>query len=346
MNHPTPSFISLILPSSPDTLPAAKGNSSVKEAELILALLLTQGIGRVAVNTLLHITKYLNTPLQVLNSSPETILHGPLGEAMPGPISLFLHQRKESIPRAVQLCAHAVQQGITIITIGTSDYPTSLQETLGDYAPPILFIKGNPALLHHPALAIVGTREPTKVGKRIASACATLIGLNETFIADNPLMVSGGARGVDTIAHHATLAAGAKTLVIVPQGIFTFHIDPVLFKGLHTGNVTIVSEFSPDASWETHAAVTRNATISAFARVVCVVEPWKLGGSIRTARIALKQGKPVLVRYQKKGDVPSQILQKAGALSLTDAEGVLSTNTIVECWKSAVSKRQSQPELF
>ena len=318
----------------------------MKDAELILALLLTQGIGRVAINTLLRVARSLNTPLQTLRSSPEALIHGPLGNALPGPIADFLRERNESLPKAAHLCARVIQQGILPITMGSSNYPKALSDILGDYAPPILFIKGNPDLLHRPALAIVGTRDPSDKGNRIATACAMLVSQHEVFLSEDALVVSGGARGVDTTAHHAALATGGKTLVIVPQGILTFHADPVLARGLDNGTVTIVSEFRPDNAWETHAAVTRNATISSLARVVCVVEPWKLGGSIRTARIALEQRKPVLVCYRTVGDTPAQVLQKAGALSLTDTDGLLSKDTILASWKRPIPVLQAQSELF
>ena len=313
---------------------------------MILALLLTQGIGRVGVNAILHVAKGLNMPLQSLCSPLTEILHQALGKALPEQISLFARRKETLLPYVSHVLKEITEKGIQTITIDQENYPATLRDQLGEYAPPILFVRGDPALIHYPALAVVGTRTPSETGSYVAMCCAGAIRRHQALSSDNALVVSGGAKGIDTVAHKAALSHHGRTLLIAPQGILTFQTNPVLYNALEKGNLAILSEFPPEAPWETHAAVTRNATISALARVVCVIEPWKLGGSIRTARIALRQGKPVLVRYAPNKEDVYRILQQAGAHHMADTEESAISTQIAACWKRINPVQHVQPELF
>jgi len=216
--------------------------------------------------------------------------------------------------------------GATAIPAASADYPEMVHRHLGASAPPLLFVLGNDRLLHEPAAAVVGARDPTAAGHDLGAQCARV------FAERGIPVVSGGAKGVDTAAHHAALAAGGTTIVVLPQGLAGYWPTTALQAGLHADAAVIVSEFPPHTPWEVHAAVTRNATISAFGRVVCVIEPKKTGGSIRTARLAIGQGKRVFIHCAPGHDGVRDILRGARVAELPADKGQLAS-ALLEAWQ-------------
>ena len=119
-------------------------------------------------------------------------------------------------------------------------------------------------------------------------------------------VVSGGAAGVDWAAHDAALQSGGSTVIFLPQGILVYEMSSAWREAMDEGRLLLASEYLPDAPWRTYAAVSRNALIAAQARLVCVIEPRKQGGSLLTARHAVDQGKQVLVEPLGALPVPLQ----------------------------------------
>lgn len=199
---------------------------------------------------------------------------------------------------------------------------------------------GDLALLARPSAAVVGARDPSERGLSLARACAAF------FARERIPVVSGGARGIDAAAHDAALACGGATAVVLPQGLLTYRVPRPLFEAIEEGRAAIVSEFVPDTDWETRAAVTRNATISALSRLVCVIEPKKTGGSIRTARCALAQRKRVLVYCAPDQRSTGRMLKQAGAQDLVDHTGNPDPEYLQTIWRMAPQPVAQQTELF
>jgi predicted Rossmann fold nucleotide-binding protein DprA/Smf involved in DNA uptake len=142
------------------------------------------------------------------------------------------------------------------------------------------------------------------------------------------------------------LRNGGKTVVVLPQGILTYRGPALLFDAIQDGRAAVVSEFAPDMAWETHAAVTRNTTISAFSLLVCVIEPKKTGGSVRTARCALAQGKRVLV-YPARGCASVvQSLSNGGALELVEGLLPVGLDELADLWRTACVHPREQETLL
>ena len=306
----------------------------------ILALLLTPGVGPAAVRRALAACEAVNLPLRTLLSMPwqEVVRILPPG----------LHTVAHALMRcssAIQGRAHRLlervrEAGIQTISIVDEDYPRPLRDALRGNAPPLLFIAGHAALLDAPAAAVVGARNPSRRGEDLAAACA------ETLAREGAVIVSGGARGVDCTAHESALRDGGNTIVVLPQGILTYRGPALLFDAIQDGRAAVVSQFAPDMAWETHAAVTRNATISAFSLLVCVIEPKKTGGSVRTARCALAQGKRVLV-YPARGCASvAQSLSNGGALELIEGRCPVGIDELANLWRTASVHLQEQKALL
>ena len=245
-------------------------------------------------------------------------------------------------PAALARAEHHVgrvhRAGGQILLITQQDYPGALRLAPGGLGPPVLSVMGDLGLLEQDAGAVVGTRTPSFSGTELARRCA------EWLVARNRIVVSGGAQGVDTVAHMTALESGGATLFVLPQGLLSFDAPEPLAGALEDGSAMLLSQFVPVAPWSVAAAVSRNETIAALSRLVCVIEPHSPGGSLKTGRDAIAQRKPVLVH----GDAGSRSedLIREGALPILDGCARFSDERLDEIWDAALHKRQGQIELL
>jgi len=312
-----------------------RGMKELDPADL-LALALVPGAGHRAVARAIHLARNLGVPLSELAGRPLRDLLD-LCPAGSQPIAEHLAACTPRVhARACRLLDKAEASGIRPVLPGSREYPLALRIALGSAAPNLLFIHGVGSLLARPAAGIVGTRAPSTAGVRWAKACAG------RFAEAGIPVVSGGAQGVDTAAHRAALRRRGETIVVLPQGLLSCTIPRLYRAAAAEGRAVLLSEFPPKAPWQAHAAITRNATISALARLVCVIEPRKTGGSMCTARHALGQGKPVFFAGLGRG---AHLLRSyPGAASLLGGDGYLCTETLMEAWArpAAAVPRQSR----
>ncbi len=173
-----------------------------------------------------------------------------------------------------------------IIPHGDADFPQLLGEISNP--PHLLYVDGDPEILHLPALAIVGSRNPTKGGERNAYEFARhLASVGFTI-------VSGLAQGIDTAAHRGALAAGGKTIAFLGHGID--RIYPASNHGLAkeiAASGALVSEFPLGTHPGKEHFPQRNRLISGLSLGTLVVEAARRSGSLITARLAAEQGREV-----------------------------------------------------
>ena len=174
----------------------------------------------------------------------------------------------------------------TIVPLGADDYPELLARI--DDPPPFLYVKGDPAFLHLPALAIVGSRNPTSGGTRNAFEFARYLGSSGFCI------VSGLAQGIDAAAHRGALDAGAPTVAFLGHGIDIVY--PARNRELAesiTEHGALVSEFPLGMQPRRALFPQRNRLISGLSLGTLVVEAARRSGSLITARLAGEQGREV-----------------------------------------------------
>ena len=171
-----------------------------------------------------------------------------------------------------------------LISFYHEQYPEILK-SLHD-APPLLSVKGRTQLLSSPKIAVVGARNASLNGKKLAGAYAKEIG------AQGYVVVSGMARGIDTAAHEGSLSSG--TLAVLAGGLD--HIYPPENKKLYEeigekGLLLTEAAFGriPQAS----SFPRRNRLVSGLSLGVVIVEAALKSGSLITARFALEQGREV-----------------------------------------------------
>jgi len=176
--------------------------------------------------------------------------------------------------------------GNHIIARGDENFPELLEQISSP--PARLYIKGDPGLLHMPALAIVGSRNPTQAGARNAFEFARHLG------AAGFCIVSGLAEGIDTAAHRGALDAGAATVAFLGHGID--RVYPAANRDLAheiAANGALVSEFPLGTHPHKTLFPQRNRLISGVSLGTLVVEAARRSGSLITARYAGDQGREV-----------------------------------------------------
>ena len=311
-----------------------------EDVNALLALLLMDGVGRVAVREAALAARQAEAPLAELVRLPTEELVRRLPHGFDAVASLLARLPDGNLVRAAGLLDFVDKAGADVLPFTDDSFPAAIPSALGSATPVLLFVWGDTALLNEPMAAVVGARKASGKGLGLARACASAFG--EIGVP----VVSGGADGVDTAAHGAVLEAGGKTVIVLPQGLLTFRPGPQLEFAIEDGRATVVSEFRPDLRWERHAAVTRNATISAFAELVCVIEPKKKGGSIRTAKCAIEQGRRLLVYCDESQRAAAETLARADALDLLDKDGTFRTTRLVELWNDRPAPSAGQGTLF
>ena len=178
------------------------------------------------------------------------------------------------------------QKNHHLVRMGDADYPELLAEIPGP--PQQLYVIGDLECLHLPALAIVGSRNPTAGGKQNAFEFARHLG------ATGFCIVSGLAQGIDAAAHRGALAAEAPTVAFLGHGI-----DRVYPASNHAlareiaGRGALVSEFPLGTPPNRTLFPQRNRLISGVSLGTLVVEAARRSGSLITARLAAEQGREV-----------------------------------------------------
>lgn len=213
----------------------------------------------------------------------------------------------------------AALAGVLLVPFGAAVYPGRFAE-LAD-APPLLAVRGDPAHLASPFVAIVGARAPTKLGLAVARRLAS-------ELAERGLgVVSGLARGIDAAAHRGALAARGVTVAMLGCGPDrVYPPEHAALAAAIAAAGAVVSELPVGAPPARHHFPLRNRLISALSRAVVVVEARPRSGSLVTVRHALDQGREVLA-VPGSVDAPTSQgpneLLRAGAWPVLDASDVL-----------------------
>ena len=168
---------------------------------------------------------------------------------------------------------------------GRPGYPGTLMD-LAD-APPVLWARGNETLLLRDMVALVGARNASSLGLRMARRLA------EGIVEAGPVVVSGLARGIDAAAHQAALSGG--TVAVMAGGVDVIYPEEnTALAALIAEQGCLVSEQPMGTQPQTRHFPQRNRIISGLARAVVVVEAASRSGSLITAREALDQGREVM----------------------------------------------------
>lgn len=169
-----------------------------------------------------------------------------------------------------------------------SHWPKRL-EHLGNSCPLGLWFQGNDELLARPSVGIVGSRDSSSYGAGIASR------MSFDFAYHGAAVVSGGAIGIDTVAHRGALAADGYTTVVLAGGVDRFYpaTNREMFLEIIDSGGALCSEHPPGSAPHRHRFLARNRIIAALVRGLVVVEAPFRSGALSTAHHAMSIGHPV-----------------------------------------------------
>lgn len=204
-------------------------------------------------------------------------------------------------------------RGVEILCAEDADYPAKLRAISN--APPILCKRGRLAGIGREAVAIVGSTQPTEMGK------LTTFELSKSLARAGFTVVSGFARGIDTAAHYGALSAGGMTVGVFGSDLFSVYPTenrPLAERVCKNG--MLLSEH-PFPTRPTPAnLVLRNRIISGLSLATIVVEAEENGGAVRTAGYALEQGRIVFAydwqKNHRLSEGPRHLIQR-GAIPIT-----------------------------
>jgi len=283
------------------------GGAALSDEERLdwLRLIRSENVGPRSFRSLL---RYCGSARRALAQLPELARRG-------GAASVRICSRAE----AERELAAARALGVGLVGLGEADYPARLAEI--DDAPPLIAVRGDLAALARPMVAMVGSRNASAAGAKIAAQLARDLG------AAGFVVVSGLARGIDAAAHRASLASG--TVAVLAGGhdrIYPAEHAPLLEEILEQG--ATVTEMP--LGWEPRARdfPRRNRLISGLAAGVVIVEAAQRSGSLITARFALEQGREVFAVPGSPLDPRAHganSLLKQGATLVTEAADVITT---------------------
>ena len=200
-------------------------------------------------------------------------------------------------------------------------YPKMLQKI--NEPPKKLFVLGDERILNGFCIGIVGSRRCTKYGEDIAKSLAF------NLAKYNVNIVSGMARGIDSVAHIGTIMGNGKTIAVLGSGFN--HIYPKenigLLKDIINSGGAVITEYEADVLPIPENFPKRNRIISGLSKGIVVVEAGKRSGSLITAELALEQGKEV---FAVPGNVTSKMSKGTNELIKDGAKLVENVKDILE----------------
>ncbi|MCK4591461.1 MAG: DNA-processing protein DprA [Candidatus Latescibacteria bacterium] len=278
-----------------------------------LTLLAIPGIGPSRFQALV---KKFGSPKGVLDASVKQLMQLP---RMDEKTALAIKNYRDQSYIEKQL-ADIQKHQVQMVGFQDPEYPELLRQI---HDPPsFLFVKGDLECLKSESVAIVGTRGPTIYGKITAEKIAREVA------ARGITVVSGMARGIDSVAHRAALARGGKTVAVLGCGLDVVYPPENLklqTKIAQTG--ALISEFPMGTSPDAPNFPRRNRIISGLSLGVVVVEAGERSGAILTAKYALDQNREV---FAVPGNVNAAKSRGTNALIKRGAKLVQTIEDIVE----------------
>lgn len=285
--------------------------------EALISWLMLQTIDGVGDRTLLKLIHRFGSPERVLRASLDDLIEAGCSQEL---VRSIQRGPAPEIRRQIDGQVKTVRRlKITTITLFDQSYPARLK-AIPD-PPPILYVSGNLSFDDEVAVAVVGGRRATPVGRIVTEEIAKdLAGCGVTI-------VSGLARGIDAAAHRGALAGKGRTIAVLGCGIDRTY--PPEHQGLRRSiesHGAVISELPIGAAPQSHHFPRRNRIISGLSLGVLVSEAATDSGSLITAKLALEQGREVFAvpgSIKEAACRGSNRLIKDGAKLIEGAQDVL-----------------------
>lgn len=210
---------------------------------------------------------------------------------------------------------------IKYITKNDKSYPNNLKEL--DNAPVVLYYIGNLSKNDDNAVSIVGSRKMTSYGKEVAEK------FSQELAGYGITIVSGLARGIDTVAHRSVLSVGGRTLAVIASGLDTIYPPENigLAREIVKKGSAIFSEYPLGYPALPTNFPSRNRIVSGLSKAVIVIEGLKKSGTLLTASHAAEQGRAV---FAVPGQITSPLSEAPHFLLQNGAKLAVSSKDILD----------------
>jgi DNA processing protein len=283
------------------------------DLEALVALNLLPKIGPVRIRRLLD---RFESPEAALSASHNDLMRiDGIGEET----AAILTKWQDHADPATEL--HEVRErGLSIVQSQDPAFPPALREAYD--APLFLYVWGKLEERDRHAIGVVGTRRITTYGRNVTKK------LSFELAHAGFTIVSGLARGVDTVAHEAALAGGGRTVAVIGSGLAKLFPaeNLALAEKIADGHGAVVSEFPLHTAPDKQTFPQRNRIVAAWSRALLVTECPAWSGSLITANLAAEYGRPV---FAVPGPINSPTstgcnrLIREGATLVTDGADIL-----------------------
>ena len=225
--------------------------------------------------------------------------------------NIICKKNREDIKRQIDFMQ---KENIKILTIEDKEYPKILK-TIYDY-PISIYVKGNEKILNMPSIGIVGCRESTSYGEKVAQYFAYHLSKRNINI------ISGLAKGIDSQSHIGAIKAKGITIGVIGNGLDMVYPkeNQYLYDKIIEENGAIISEYPIGTKPEKMNFPARNRIISGMSKGILVIEAKKKSGTLITVDFALEQGRDVYVvpgNIDEMNSVGTNDLIKQGAQIVT-----------------------------
>lgn len=287
---------------------------------------LVKGIGAARLRLLLD---YFGDVASAWNASPQALRAAGLSPKL---VDTLLQVRTDVSLGQVWERIHT--QGIQVLTWEDDRYPRRLKEI--NQPPPVLYLRGDLIPDDEWAVAVVGTRRITAYGRQVTEEIAGSLARSGVSV------ISGLARGIDAVAHKATLTSGGRTLAVLGSGVDRIYppenrslAEEVILHG------ALISDYALGTPPEGVNFPPRNRIIAGLSMAVIVVEAGERSGALITAGFAADQGREVfavpgnIIAPQSKG--ANRLIQE-GARPLLDPRDVLEVLNLTSVMEYRVAR--------
>ncbi|MDM0972818.1 DNA-processing protein DprA [Clostridium perfringens] len=218
-------------------------------------------------------------------------------------------------------------KGIKIITRADEEYPNILRERLKEKCPPVIYYCGNIKILENKFIGIVGSRDINCEGVDFTKSISAKI------VKEEYALVSGGAKGVDSIGQEEVLRNGGKVVSFVADSMISKIMKKETREAIISGNLLLMSTVLPSARFTVYSAMDRNKYIYALSEMTVVVaSDYNKGGTWNGAIENLKHNwVPILVK--STGNVPKgnlEIIKRGGIALGSSVENKLLSDYIID----------------
>lgn len=264
--------------------------------------------------TVLKLLESYPTPVAVCDEPPQHLMRAGLSDTAIAAI-------KQPDVALIEKTLHWLEQpGHHLLTLHDPRYPPLLKQIYDP--PPLLYARGDLATLTRPQIAMVGSRNPSPIGRQLAESFAAALA------AKGLVITSGLALGIDAASHQGALDGGGKTIGVAGTGLD--RIYPAQNKELALAIIesgALVSEFPLGTLAKSGHFPRRNRIISGLSLGVLVVEAALQSGSLISARLALEQGREV---FAIPGSIHNPLARGCNALIREGAKLVETAEHVLE----------------